>query len=90
MITLKQTRANFPHYTKHEQIGSMQLFVCSQPADSTKPQAILVSYRTIVGFKDSTGVWTITTRRYSVTTTKQIRQFSRGKPVLWQDAPINL
>ncbi|MFA7254457.1 MAG: hypothetical protein WC107_07985 [Patescibacteria group bacterium] len=56
MITLSDTRRNFPAYTKHKQIGGKQLFIGSQPTDTSKPQAILVSYYTIVGFQSPEGV----------------------------------
>ena len=90
MTTLKTIREAFPHFVKHEQEGSKQLFVCSNPADSRYPRQILVSYLTIVGFLSASGTWVLTRHSYSRTTSRQLAQFAKGERVIWQDTPINL
>ena len=89
MVTLRDIRKQFSNYSHHEQIGSKQLFVCSQPSDPATPAKILVSYRTVVGVQILFG-WTLTRHKYSQTTSKQLNTFARGKCVIWQDAEINL
>jgi hypothetical protein len=53
-----------------EQIGSQQLF----KVDCTV--SLLVSYRTIVGiYHTADSEWKLTSKKYSVTTTRQLSQF---------------
>ena len=58
------------------QIGSKQLFIAQLQNNVT----VLISYYTIVGFERS-GIWYVTDRKYSVTTSRQITQFSRNNRV---------
>ena len=60
-----------------EQEGSKQLFVVTYPT-----YKLLVSYRTVVGYR-SQGSWLLTTAKYSTTTSKQLTQFSHGKTIGW-------
>lgn len=66
MTTITDVKLQF-NTDNVKQVGSKQLFVVN---DNT-----LVSYRTIIG-KLITGIWHITTEKYSVTTTKQCNQFA--------------
>jgi hypothetical protein len=59
-----------------EQEGSKQLFVVTYPT-----YQLLVSYRTIVGYR-SEGSWLLTTAKYSRTTSKQLNQFSYGEKTI--------
>jgi len=65
-ITLTTIKRQFPQALKYEQIGSKQLFIVY-----FNQYTLLVSYRTIIGFKQS-GTWNITTQYYSVTTSRHI------------------
>jgi hypothetical protein len=60
-----------------EQVGSKQLFVVTYPT-----YKLLVSYRTVVGYR-SQGSWLLTTAKYSTTTSKQLTQFARVKTIGW-------
>jgi hypothetical protein len=60
-----------------QQVGSKQLFVVTYPT-----YKLLVSYRTIVGYR-SEGTWLLTKAKYSTTTSKQLTQFSHGKTIGW-------
>jgi hypothetical protein len=60
-----------------QQVGSKQLFVVTYPT-----YQLLVSYRTIVGYR-SEGTWLLTKAKYSTTTSKQLTQFSHGKTIGW-------
>jgi len=72
--------------TDVEQIGSKQLFIINNflPSASKPVEIILVSYYTIVG-KLVAGTWHLTTQKYSVTTSKQLSQFARGRTVIYTD-----
>ena len=59
------------------QVGSKQLFVALFPS-----YQLLVSYRTIVGYR-SEGTWLLTKAKYSTTTSKQLTQFSHRKTIDW-------
>ena len=61
-----------------KQIGSKQLFVVNVSNGEIGYRHILVSYRTIIGYNDSE-FWYITTRKYSVTTSRQITAFVRDR-----------
>lgn len=90
-ITLKNIRERFPNYTSYEQQGGKQLFVCSgytgaDTANNHNHNKILVSYLTIVGYYDAVlCTWVLTKQRYSVTTTRQINCFAKGRNVTWID-----
>lgn len=87
--TLKDIKIAFPKYQHYEQIGSKQLFICSQYTGANMADnhnKILVSYLTIVGFYDAVlCTWVLTKQRYSVTTTRQINWFAKGRNVTWID-----
>ena len=62
-----------------KQCDSMQLFIVKRSFGT-----VLVSYYTTVGIlKD--GTWYLTTQRYSVTTSKQLTRFSRGRDCVYTD-----
>ena len=75
-ITIKDIMIKFNvKRDKVKQFNSCQLFI----VDSTDYGRILVSYTTIIGmFHDLT--WYITTRKYSVTTSKQTSTFVKSTP----------
>ena len=58
------------------QVDNKQLFVVSYP-----DYQLLVSYLTIVGIRTE-GAWLLTTRKYSVTTSRQLTQFVKSLPVV--------
>lgn len=96
-VTLKDIREQFPEYTQHEQLGCKQLFICSQlkhQRSDNKYSSILVSYHTVVGYSHHThpvplnGKWVLTKYKYSLTTSRQLSQFARGRNVLWIDEPV--
>jgi hypothetical protein len=60
-----------------EQEGSKQLFVVTFPT-----YQLLVSYRTIVGYR-SEGTWLLTKAKYSITTARQLTQFASDKTIGW-------
>lgn len=79
----------FNMYQQYEQIGSKQLFICSNPIGMYKSK-ILVSYRTVVGYYDAVQcTWILTKHKYSVTTSKQLTQFAREHNVTWLDEKIS-
>ena len=55
------------------QIDSKQLYVVTLP--TTINRQLLYSYRTCIGIRRA-GTWSITAQRYSVTTSRQISQFT--------------
>lgn len=69
-----------------EQVGSKQLFIVKVQNSVDKwsyrsiNDTILVSYHTIIGVQRD-GLWYITDKRYSVTTSKQTTQFCNGRIV---------
>ena len=66
-VTRKQVANMFDtDISKVKQIDSMQLFIVNNNT--------LVSYKTTVG-RLITGVWYITSQRYSVSTTRQLNRF---------------
>lgn len=71
MTTLSDIKKLYPDY-RVSQIGSKQLFIVHKGAP------LLLSYYTTIGIRLD-GVWNITTKRYSRTTTKQITQFSNDR-----------
>jgi len=86
-MTLKEIKSLFSDYAKHKQVDSKQLFICSQriPEDSGYNK-ILVSYRTIVGYYDATqACWVLTKEKYSVTTSRHLSYFARGRNVVYID-----
>lgn len=90
-ITIKGVREAFPGYTSYEQQGSKQLFVCSGYTGADTANKILVSYLTIVGYYDAVlCTWILTKQRYSVTTTKQINWFAKGRNVTWVDTLLEV
>ncbi len=74
-ITKQDIKALFGGEVQQE--GSKQLFVVTYPT-----YKLLVSYRTIVGYR-SQGSWLLTKAKYSTTTSKQLTQFSHGKTIGW-------
>jgi hypothetical protein len=74
-VTKKDIQARFGG--KVEQVGSKQLFIVMYPT-----YQVLVSYRTVVGYR-SQGGWLLTTAKYSPTTSKQLTQFASGKTIGW-------
>lgn len=84
-VTIKNIASQF-NTTRDtvKQIGSKQLFIVSTPTGT-----VLVSYYTIVG-KLVAGTWYLTTKKYSVTTSKQLRQFASGRQVQHVDNLDNL
>ena len=79
MSTLKDTRARYgDSWNNITQVGSKQLFVLSEPVTSMSHDALLVSYCTPVAYH-SNDTWYVTRTRYSVTTSKQLTQFLRGR-----------
>ena len=74
-ITKQAIKALFGGEVQQE--GSKQLFVVTYPT-----YKLLVSYRTIVGYR-SEGTWLLTKAKYSTTTSKQLTQFSHGKTIGW-------
>lgn len=76
-VTKRDIQARFGG--KVEQVGYKQLFIVTQP-----DRQLLISYKTIVGYKyPANNVWLLTRAKYSPTTSKQLTQFSRGKVVEW-------
>lgn len=79
MITLKDTRARYSDaWNRIEQVGRKQLFVLSKPVVPMVHDALLVSYSTPVAYRIDS-VWHVTRTRHSVTTSKQLSQFLRGR-----------
>jgi hypothetical protein len=74
-VTKRDTQASFGGEV--HQVASKQLFVVTFPT-----YQLLISYRTIVGFR-SQGTWLLTTAKYSHTTSKQLTQFASGKTIGW-------
>ena len=76
----KELQQRFPS-AAIEQLGSKQMAIVAQPDGTTN----LVSYETVVGCKQN-GCWYLTTKKYSITTSKQLTQFARTGPnVEWVD-----
>lgn len=66
------------------QIANKQLFIVH-----VQGKTLLVSYYTIVGYLNDGGVWVLTSCRYSITTTQQLRQFAKQHKATWQIEPID-
>ena len=69
---------------KVQQLGSKQLFIAETP-----DLIVLVSYRTIVGVLKNE-VWYLTDKKCSVTTSKQMSQFTRNRTVQYVDDLNNI
>lgn len=75
-VTIKDIMIRFNvKRDKVKQFNSCQLFI----VDSTDYGRVLVSYTTIVGMFYN-GVWYITTKKYSTTTSKQASTFIKSTP----------
>lgn len=89
-VTIKDVQVSYPHYTKYEQVGGKQLFICSDYTGqdtANNHNKILVSYSTIVGFYNAAQcTWILTKERYSATTTRQLNYFAKGRNVTWVDS----
>lgn len=72
-MTTKQDVINNFGCSDVNQIGKKQLFTAV-----INNTTVLISYNTIVGYKDSRNVWHYTNKRYSITTVKHINQHKRG------------
>ena len=70
-ITKKDIKARFGGEVA--QVGSKQLFIVTFPTCQ-----LLVSYRTIVGYR-SDGCWLLTKNKYSPTTSRQLNYFKYGR-----------
>ena len=87
-VTLATIKATFPGYRDYEQIDRKQLFVASNLVNDkggTIPHQLLISYTTVVGRRYFGKSWELTKKRYSVTTTEQLKQFAQGRNVTWID-----
>lgn len=75
MVT-KQTVMTLFNTPSAVRVGRQQLFIVTLLNNVT----VLVSYLTVVGYLKGT-VWYITDRKYNITTSRQITQFSRNNRV---------
>jgi len=74
-VKLADIKAQFPNALICKKVNSRQLFIVLFAG-----YKLLISYRTIIGFKQS-GTWYITNKHYSQTTSRQI-QFAVDRVLL--------
>ena len=75
-VTIKDIKRQFLTAEKVEQFRSMQLFIAYFPKGR-----VLISYYTPVGYYSYINGWSITTKKYSRSTSRQITMFSRDSAV---------
>ena len=65
-------------YDEIKQIGSKQLFIVNKGLTQ-----YLFSYYTVIASREIGQVWIVTTKKYSVTTSKQITQYLRNNQFIY-------
>ena len=65
-------------YDEIKQIGSKQLFIVNKGLTQ-----YLFSYYTVIASREIGQVWVVTTKKYSVTTSRQLRQYLNNKQFIY-------
>jgi len=69
-VTKKQIKELYPDALDIKQYGAKQLFKITYPNHK-----LLLSYKTVIGVKETGELWRFTNEKFSVTTTRQLNYF---------------